>query len=92
MKTKTVNGSYSELASLARSARGGRFKVSTTADSTEIGVAMVTEGNRRASALHLLVPGMTFRGAKRAAAISLNGIQARQLFEVLSKHYESTNR
>lgn len=85
-RTKTVNSSYRELSHLGHNNRGNRFNV-VTSDVNQIGVAVIQSGSKKATTMRLLVPGRTLRGSRRAAALSLNGAQARQLFETLSKHY-----
>lgn len=90
MRAKTVNSSYRALSHLGHNNRGNRFNV-VSSNVPEIGVAVIQSGAKKATTVRLLVPGRTLRGSRRAAALTLNGAQAREIYETLQKHFDLGN-
>ena len=90
-KYQATNRFYKSLARI-----GTRFNSSNhrnrmnidASDSHMVGVSILQNGEKKAMHMELIVPLVrSRRDSRRTARLSLNGVQARRLYETLSKFY-----
>jgi hypothetical protein len=81
--TKIQTDNFSSM----RNAAHGTWKVRSNSESSALGVSIASEG--KGTSLEVLVPYTTDRGNFIPAKVSLNGRQARTLYEALRRFYET---
>lgn len=65
---------------------GNTFSVRTTL-TTQAGVKIEDQGNKKGSIIEVILPSTTITGAKRSVKVQMTGRQARALYETLSRYY-----
>jgi hypothetical protein len=92
MSIETTNTSFASLARIG-SYNSKNVVVLTPTSTTDIGVSVEQDGAKKAMSMQVIVPISRSRktGSRRTAQLTLNGAQARSLYETLSRHFEERN-
>ena len=89
MSIETTNTSFASLSRIGTYNRSN-VVVLTPTTTTDIGVSVEQNGTKKAMSMQVSVPISRDRttGSRRTAQLTLNGTQARRLYETLSRHFE----
>lgn len=88
MSYETTNTSYESLARIGSGSNPRNSLRFTPTSSTEIGVSVEQPASKKAMTMEVIVPITRSKTrSRRTARFTLNGAQARKLYETLSKFY-----
>lgn len=88
MSYETTNPSYESLARIGTGSNPRNAFRFTPTSSTEIGVSIEQPASKKAMTMEVIVPITRSKTrSRRTARFTLNGTQARKLYETLSKFY-----
>jgi len=88
MSYKATNNSFISLARIGTGTNPRNALVFTPTTSTEIGVRVEQPASKKAITMEVIVPIARSKArSRRTAWFTLNGAQARKLYETLSKFY-----
>lgn len=88
MSYETTNTSYDSLARIGTGSNPRNALRFTPTSSTEIGVSVEQPASKKAMTMEVIVPiSRSKTRSRRTACFTLNGTQARKLYETLSKFY-----
>lgn len=88
MSYETTNTSYESLARIGSGSNPRNSLRFTPTSSTEIGVSVEQPASKKAMTMEVIVPITRSKTrSRRTARFTLNGVQARKLYETLSKFY-----
>jgi hypothetical protein len=88
MSYETTNNSYTSLARIGSGSNPRNALVFTPTESTELGVSVSQEASKKAMTMEVIVPIARSKArSRRTARFTLNGAQARKLYETLNKFY-----
>lgn len=88
MSYEKTNTSYDSLARIGSGSNPRNSLRFTPTNSTEIGVSVEQPANKKAMTMEVIVPITRSKTrSRRTARFTLNGSQARKLYETLSKFY-----
>jgi len=89
MSIETTNTTFASLSRIGTYNRKN-VVVLTPVTTTDIGVSVEQDGVKKAMSMQVIVPISRSRktGSRRTAQLTLNGTQARTLYETLSRHFE----
>jgi hypothetical protein len=88
MSFETTNSSFNSLARIGTGTNPRNALVFTPTTSTEIGVSVEQPASKKAMTMEVIVPITRSKTrSRRTARFTLNGAQARKLYETLSKFY-----
>lgn len=89
MSYETTNPSYDSLARIGTGSNPRNALVFTPTRSTDIGVSVEQQASKKAMTMEVIVPISRSKKtrSRRTARFTLNGTQARKLYETLSKFY-----
>lgn len=85
---KYTNNTYDKLSNIGT--YNGRNRVTVYTATGQIGVAAETAGSKKATTVDLYIPTRrSGKGSRRVTHLELDGAQARELYESLSRYYET---
>lgn len=88
MSHKTSNNSYETLARIGTRSNPRNALRFRPTSLTEVGVNVAQPGSKKAVQMEVIVPIRRSRAqSRRVARLTLNGAQARQIYETLSRFY-----
>lgn len=89
MSYETTNTSYDSLARIGSGSNPRNALVFTPTNSNDIGVSVEQPASKKAMTMEVIVPISRSKKtrSRRTARFTLNGVQARKLYETLSKFY-----
>lgn len=88
MSIETTNTSYTSLSRIGTGTNPRNALVFTPTNSNDIGVAVSQEASKKAMSMEVIVPiSRSKTRSRRTARFTLNGTQARKLYETLTKFY-----
>ena len=88
MSYETTNSSFTSLSRIGTGSNPRNALVFTPTQSTDIGVSVSQEASKKAMTMEVIVPIARSKArSRRTARFTLNGAQARKLYETLSKFY-----
>jgi hypothetical protein len=88
MSYEISNTSYDSLARIGTGTNPRNTMVFTPTRSTDLGVSVEQPASKKAMTMEVIVPiSRSKTRARRTARFTLNGAQARKLYETLSKFY-----
>ena len=89
MSYETTNSAYESLSRIGTGTNPRNSLRFTPTNSTEIGVSVEQPASKKAMSMEVIVPISRSKKtrSRRTARFTLNGAQARKLFETLSKFY-----
>lgn len=88
MSYETTNSAYDTLARIGTGTNPRNSLRFTPTNSTDIGVSVEQPASKKAMTMEVIVPiSRSKTRSRRTARFTLNGVQARKLYETLSKFY-----
>lgn len=88
MSYETTNSSFDSLARIGTGSNPRNALRFTPTASTDIGVSVEQPASKKAMTMEVIVPiSRSKTRSRRTARFTLNGVQARKLYETLSKFY-----
>lgn len=88
MSYETINSSFDSLARIGTGSNPRNALRFTPTTSTDIGVSVEQPASKKAMTMEVIVPIARSKSrSRRTAHFTLNGVQARKLYETLSKFY-----
>ena len=94
-KYQTENRSFDLLSRIGTRLNSSNHKNRMNLNASEfdtVGVAIEQAGEKKAMKMEVIIPlSRSRRDSRRTAKIELNGIQARRLYETLSRFYRERN-
>jgi len=88
MSYETTNSAYETLARIGTGTNPRNALRFTPTNSTDIGVSVEQPSPKKAMTMEVIVPISRSKArSRRTAHFTLNGVQARKLYETLSKFY-----
>jgi hypothetical protein len=88
MSYETTNSSFTSLARIGSGSNPRNTLRFTPTNSTDIGVSVEQPASKKAMTMEVIVPISRSKvRSRRTARFTLNGVQARKLYETLSKFY-----
>lgn len=88
MSYETTNSSFSSLSRIGTGSNPRNALRFTPTTSTDIGVSVEQPASKKAMTMEVIVPISRSKvRSRRTARFTLNGVQARKLYETLSKFY-----
>ena len=88
MSYETTNSSFNTLARIGTGSNSRNALRFTPTQSTDIGVSVEQPASKKAMTMEVIVPiSRSKTRSRRTARFTLNGAQARKLYETLSKFY-----
>jgi hypothetical protein len=88
MSYETTNSSFTSLARIGTGSNPRNALRFTPTNSTDIGVSVEQPASKKAMTMEVIVPiSRSKTRSRRTAHFTLNGAQARKLYETLSKFY-----
>lgn len=92
MSYETTNSSFDSLARIGSGSNPRNVVVLTPTNSTDIGVSVGQSASKKAMTMEVILPiSRSKRDSRRTARFTLNGSQARRLYETLTAFYADRN-